>query len=125
LGLGRAYLGDPALFKGDLDFRTEDGYTMGRVVASDAESHTIKIKITDLPHNSLVNVVDNGDIYENFIAEKPTLEKEITIPATGRTFVRLGVWTEGGRGILFTNPIYFVPQSEVGKIPKHRLAITN
>ncbi|MFC2076314.1 CehA/McbA family metallohydrolase [candidate division KSB1 bacterium] len=125
LRLGRAYFGDPAQFRGELEFRTGEGHTMGQVVATTSEEETVRIKLTELPLNSVVNVIINGAVFEKYDAREPTLNKVLTIPTSQRTFVRLGVWTEGGRGILFTNPIYFVPPGDVGNIPSHRLIMAD
>ena len=118
---GAAYFGDPALFRGSVSFLTEDGHSMGQVVATSAQSHTIHFKLTELPLNSTVNIVADGDIIHQYTMKTSDLDETITIPTTARTFVRLGVWTEEGRGILFTNPIYFVPLEQQNDAPLWRL----
>lgn len=133
LRCGRVFFGDPARFRGTLELATEEGRPMGQVIEHDGASQRLVLTATALPPDSRIRWIVDGRVTRE---ETPALQDArpdaAGSPATFRSellttvgdpgFVRVEVW-QGGRGLAFTNPLFFQsPDSEVSSpLPSCRL----
>ena len=107
----RAFFGDPMLFRGTLELRTEDGIPMGRVVpVDDAPEQRVEMLITGLPEGSEVRWIVHGRRAQTLHPPAGDLRRVFPIDGRRARFVRAEVWL-GERGIAFSNCLYFVSSS--------------
>lgn len=115
---GSAFFGDASVFEGG-DVEVElvaSGYeaSMGQVVEGATGKVRVRFTAQPLDVGWLVRAVEDGTVVDEWtVAEGETrFERTVTIAPEGGKLIRFEVWTrdpaEAGKGLLFTNPIYFV-----------------
>ncbi len=123
---GRAFFGDPYAFHGTVDLATGEGFPMGRVVATDKNTHELLISVVDVGDSAQVRL-RQGEIKTsgpavttvNWIRDEileGTLESgsfadSVTLDTSLSSFVRIEV-TNGGTGggslRAYSNPLHFL-----------------
>jgi hypothetical protein len=117
LRCGRVFFADPARFHGTLELRTADGRLMGQVIQTNGDSQRLVLEATGLPSGSRIRWIVDGRVAQED-APATTAEQdaegrplgvyrsELLTTVSDPGFVRVEVW-QGGRGLAFTNPLYF------------------
>ncbi len=94
---------------------------MGQVIEPNGASQRLVLKATDLPADSRIRwIVDGRVTREEAVsalaepgstpADPAMIRSELLTTVGDPGFVRVEVW-QGGRGLAFTNPIYFQSQT--------------
>ena len=108
---GDVYFGDPARFKGSLTLTSNDGHRMGSVVITKKPEHAVRVRIEGLPAGARVRMVVDGKPGPDETSQGTLFEKELQVSTTARAFARVEAYTAEGRPLVFSNPIYFRPES--------------
>lgn len=119
---GDVYMGDPTVFRGELEFVTTEGYRMGQIVVGEDELE-VQFYMNGCRPGWKVRWIQNGTQKKAFdvVNEDSWLQGVVNSRDFG--FTRFEVYNPSGRCILLTNPIYFVKRKLPG-LPSHRIAIT-
>jgi len=121
LRAGDVYMGDPTLFRGELEFVTTEGHRMGQVVISE-ECQEVRLRMTGCKPGWKIRWIING-VQEKIIDvcdEKLEFHGKIR-DRQEFNFTRFEVYSENDRCILLTNPIYFA-KKRIADLPQHRIA---
>jgi len=117
---GDVYMGDPTVFRGEMEFLTTEGHRMGQIVVG-KEHLDVLFRVTGCRSGWKVYWIVNGmrekvlDVYdENF-------EFQGAIGIKDFSFTRFEVYGEDTRCILLTNPIYFAKR-RLPELPQHKVA---
>ncbi len=122
---GRAYFGDPYRWEGELDMATGEGFPMGRVVVTDATSHELLVRVTNVPPGAEVRL-RQCEIREsppepytepNWLRQEVlagalvdgVFTDSVAVDTSIPSFVRLELWN-GTEELAFSNYIAFVAQ---------------
>ncbi|MDY7092029.1 MAG: CehA/McbA family metallohydrolase [Acidobacteriota bacterium] len=123
LRCGRAFFADPARFRGTLELTTADGRPMGQVIEPNGASQELVLEATGLPTNSRIRWIVDGRVAQEETSAagqdaggptsngpgdgSPRIYRSELLTTVGDPgFIRVEVW-QGGRGLAFTNPLYF------------------
>lgn len=131
---GRAYFGDPNLFRGTLDMLVDDNVRMGSVSVSDKSIRTLRILTSGLPSGGRVETVhgivdragpDQTDPQLTRVAlEASAFDRNgvaaVEVDASRSAFVRIEVLTKEGIPAAFGNPIWLLRDAPDKSIPKDR-----
>lgn len=117
---GNLYSGDPAQFRGEVSFETEDKKVMGKVIETEEDEKTVYIDIKNAPENvELVWVIDGVRVSHTRFSKDAS--EKMRVPLTKDiNFVRVELYNSEGRCIMLTNPIYFTKKGKF-EIPAERL----
>jgi hypothetical protein len=134
LQAGRAYFGDPNLFRGSLDVIADNGARMGSVVRTDKSEHSLRILTSKLPSGGRVDVVHGavdlaGPDQTDPVVTRAALTAAdfddhgvavIDVDTSKSAFVRIEILTGDGTPAVFGNPLWFVNGLPALKIPAER-----
>jgi hypothetical protein len=135
---GRAFFGDPNQFPGTVDLMTGEGFPMGRVVLTDRESHTLHVRIEELPVGASVRLVQmeiredpsteylEPNVLRDELLSGTTVEgvfeAQVELDASLASFARVEVHNDIGWPLVFSNPVYFVRELPAGGVAAPRVA---
>ena len=120
---GNVYTGDPAVFKGQLIFKTSEGHVMGQVVRVRKSDYVLILELSEIMEGWTIQWVADGIRKDKMITDKGCCRSEFCLSIKEDIhFVRVELYDEKGRCILLTNPIYFVKGEHI-EIPKERETI--
>jgi hypothetical protein len=94
-----------------LTLTTADGHRMGSVVVTKKPEHRVKARLEGLPGGARVRMVIDGNAGAEENPRGPLFEKELRVNTATPAFVRVEAYTAEGRALVFSNPIYFRPDS--------------
>ncbi|WP_433021617.1 hypothetical protein [Kribbella sp. CA-294648] len=131
---GRAYFGDPNLFRGSLDMLVDDRVRMGSVSVSGEATRTLRILTTGLPDGGRVETVqgivdragpDQTDPPVVRTALDPaTFDRDgvatVEVDTSKSVFVRVEILTKEGIPAAFGNPVWLLRDAPAKSIPKDR-----
>jgi len=103
---GDIYMGDPTLFKGELEFVTTEGHRMGQTVVG-KEHSKVRFRMTSCRTGWKVSWIVNGVREKVLKVQDEVFDFQGVVSIQDFGFTRFEVYDEGGRCILLTNPIYF------------------
>ena len=121
LRAGRAFFGDPTRFDGRLDITTPEGGRMGQVLPVAAGPHTVVHRAEGLRPGQRIRLVRDGQPVATFSPDGARFEHTQTISVERPTFVRFEV-REDESAVALSNPLYLVPDSQAGDVPRGRRA---
>lgn len=120
LACGRVYFGDPARFRGPLELRAAGGGVMGQVLERGAGRRRLLLEGEGLPAGVELRWIVDGRVARSERPAAGALRSEIEAEVGDPGFVRAELWLDG-RGLAFTNPVYFTSDAERGAPCRHEL----
>ena len=119
LRAGRAFFGDPTRFDGELDISTPEGGRMGQVLVVAPGRQRLSFRAEGLRPGQRLRLVRDGDALRTVLPAPGQMTIEESIDVGGPTFVRFEVREEAG-AVAFSNPLYFVSETDASEIPAAR-----
>ena len=107
LRAGACYFGDPARWNGRMDLFTSSGHRMGDVVVNGPGRQELTLHCDGLQAGWRVRLVRNGELLEEFEAEKGLFRVTRAVETEGTAIVRYCVHEEDGEPVACSNPLYF------------------
>lgn len=96
---GRAFFGDPGLFRfGSISLATDHAYDLGDIVVTDRSSVTVNITVENVAPDSIIRVIVNGDLARSYTADSTHFEASETLDVAYPlgSFLRLEIHDAGG-----------------------------
>lgn len=133
---GHVYFGDPNLFTGQLDLRTNSGGRMGAVVQSLGQTSPVELVATSLDANATLDLVRVSLTASIIPVTSDSAATEITtfradqfvdglvtasVPTLDDCLVRTRVRDSTGQVIALSNPLWLVSDLGDYAVPAHRL----
>jgi hypothetical protein len=136
---GRAFFGDPYRWEGALDLRTLDGFRMGQVVLTDADTHDLVVEVTNVPADVSVRLLQvemreeppvdyihpvllRDEVLAGAVSAG-TFSDTVSVDTTAPSFLRIEVSDGLLREMVFSNPLYFVKAVPAAGVATERAAL--
>lgn len=129
LGTGRAFFGDPARFRGQLDIQSSTGALMGQVTTALDDQEEIQVLATGLGNSNRVELacyqmseitptVDTAGIIRMRVTGVEAGWQKLTVDTRTDAFLRLSVF-ENEELIAISNPLWILKEGDAG-VPSGR-----
>ncbi len=117
---GDIYMGDPTLFRGELEFMTAEGHRMGQIIVGKEHSEVL-FRMTGCRPGWKVHWIVDGVREKALDVCDEKFEFQGVVTPQDFSFTRFEVYDEGAKCVLLTNPIYFA-RRRLAEFPSHKVS---